>query len=107
MAEKTASVIILALLYLVAGVIVFFNGLIFLLAAAGSAIIIVLGTIILVIACLYIIVGWGLWSMSIWAKNRGIIPPLVGLLAFPVGTILSIILLILWLLFKREITNVL
>lgn len=107
MAEKTASVIILALLYMITGVIIFFNGLIFLLAAAGSGVITVMGILIVVIALLYLLVGWGLWTMKAWAKKQGLVPPILGLIAFPAGTILSVILLILWLLFRREIANVL
>ena len=57
--------------------------------------------IIIIIGVLYIIAGWGLWTMKSWARLVAIILAIISVLNFPIGTILGII--ILWYLFKPEI----
>ena len=98
------SIVILALLYALAGLINIITGPIYLMAA-GLGIIKGLGILIIIIGILYFLLAWGLWTMKSWVKTRGMLPPIIGLLAFPIGTIISIILIILWLLFKQEVTH--
>ena len=57
--------------------------------------------ILIIIGVLYIIAGWGLWTMKSWARLVAIILAIISVLNFPIGTILGII--ILWYLFKPEI----
>ena len=104
MDKKPMSIVILALLYALAGLINIITGPIYLMAA-GLGIIKGLGILIIIIGILYFLLAWGLWTMKSWVKTRGMLPPIIGLLAFPIGTIISIILIILWLLFKQEVTH--
>ena len=60
-----------------------------------------IGIIIIIMGILYIITGWGLWTMKSWARLVAIILAIISVLNFPIGTILGII--ILWYLFKPEI----
>jgi len=106
MTRQPMPIVVLAILYAIAGLINIITGPIYLMAA-GLGIIKGLGIIIIIIGICYFLVSWGLWTMKSWARRWGIIPLIIGLLAFPVGTIISIILLILWLLFKKEISNAL
>ena len=62
------------------------------------------GVIALIVAVLYIITGWGLWTMKSWARIVAIILAIISLLSFPIGTIIGIV--ILWYLFKPEIKEV-
>ena len=59
------------------------------------------GIIAFVLAILYIITGWGLWTLKSWARIVAIILAVISLLSFPIGTIIGIV--ILWYLFKPEI----
>ena len=106
MTRQPSPIVVLAVLYAIAGLINIITGLIYLMAAAGL-VLRGLGIIIIISAIVYFLVSWGLWIMKSWIRRWGIIPPIIGLLAFPVGTIISIILLILWLLFKKEINSAL
>ncbi len=106
MDRQPMSILVLAILYTLAGFINILTGPIYLMAA-GLGIIKGLGIIIIIVGIFYFLVAWGLWTRKTWVRRWGIIPPIIGLLAFPIGTIISIILLILWLLFKQEINNVL
>src|SRR3989338_1063054 len=36
-------------------------------------------------------VGWGLWNFKNWAKITAIVLAVIGLLAFPIGTIVGIV----------------
>ena len=54
-----------------------------------------------VIGIIYFLIAWGLWTLKTWARILAIIFAVIGLFMFPVGTIISIILL--WYLFKPEI----
>jgi hypothetical protein len=104
MNRQSIPILVLVLLYTIAGLINVITGPIYLMAA-GLGIIKGLGIIILIISIFYFLVAWGLWTIKPWVRRWGIIPPIIGLLAFPIGTIISIIILILWLLFKQEIDN--
>jgi hypothetical protein len=59
------------------------------------------GIIIFVLALLYIITGWGLWTLKSWARIVALILAVISLLSFPIGTIIGIV--VLWYLFKPEI----
>ena len=59
------------------------------------------GVIMFILAIIYIVVGWGLWTLKSWARLAAIILAIISLISFPIGTILGII--ILWYLFKPEI----
>ena len=60
-----------------------------------------IGVISFIIGIIYVIVGWGLWTMKSWARLAAIVLAVISLISFPIGTILGII--ILWYLFKPEI----
>jgi len=59
------------------------------------------GAVLIAIGILDIIIGWGLWSLRKWARTVAIVLAVIGLISFPIGTIISIITL--WYLFKPEI----
>lgn len=59
------------------------------------------GVIMFILTIIYIVVGWGLWTLKSWARLAAIILAIISLISFPIGTILGII--ILWYLFKPEI----
>ena len=59
------------------------------------------GIIALLFALLYIITGWGLWTLKSWARIVAMILAVISLLSFPIGTIIGIV--VLWYLFKPEI----
>jgi len=106
MTRQPSPIVVLAVFYAIAGLINIITGSIYLMAAAGL-ILRGLGIIIIISAICYFLVCWGLLTMKPWIRKWGLIFPIIGLLAFPIGTIFSIILLILWLLFKQEIDNAL
>jgi RNA polymerase subunit RPABC4/transcription elongation factor Spt4 len=94
----------LAVLYFIIGVFNVILGLAlaaldvaFFLAGLG----VLFGTILFIIGLLDLVVGWGLWTLQSWARMAAIVLAVIGLLAFPIGTIISII--ILWYLFKPEV----
>ena len=105
MAEKAASITILAVLYGIAGLINILAAPIYWMAAGLGILGKGISIIAIISGILYLFVAWGMWTMKTWVKSRGILPPIIGLLVFPFGTIISIILLILWLVFRREITS--
>lgn len=69
-----------------------------------DSILIVIGLIAFIIGILYLITGWGLWTLKPWARIIAIVLAIISLFNFPVGTIIGII--ILWYLFKPEIKEV-
>ena len=107
MIRQPMPIVVLAILYAIAGLTSIITGPIYLIAAGLGIIIKGLGIIIIIIGICYFLVSWGLWTMKPGIRRWGIITPIIGLLAFPIGTIISIILLILWLLFKQEISSAL
>ncbi|HLC86634.1 MAG TPA: hypothetical protein VJG30_05080 [Candidatus Nanoarchaeia archaeon] len=52
---------------------------------------VLMGIVMLVIAALEAYVGWGLWNFKNWAKITAIVLAVIGLLAFPIGTIVGIV----------------
>jgi hypothetical protein len=59
-----------------------------------------LGFLIVVVGVFDWIVAWGLWTLRSWARIIAIALAIVGLVAFPVGTVFSII--VLWYLLKDD-----
>ncbi len=99
---RPSGVSILAILYFIQGIAWIAGG--FLLGALfvfGSGWVLVCGGIGVVIGIFYFIIGWGLWTLQGWARTVALIFAILGLLNFPIGTLISII--ILWYLFQPEI----
>lgn len=108
--ERPAGITILAILFALNGIIAMGMGAVFgsmgamfgmggIGAMAGLMMIIVACSVI--VGLLYFLVAWGLWTLQSWARIVAIVLGIIGLFNFPVGTIISII--ILWYLFKPEI----
>ncbi|HHF55613.1 MAG TPA: hypothetical protein ENL42_01685 [Thermoplasmatales archaeon] len=103
--ERPGGITILAVLYVIEGLFTLGMGG---LTMAGGSLIPVFGGLVAAIGAIYVIVGlidfaiaYGLWNLKPWARTVAIIFAIIGLLGFPIGTIISII--ILWYLFKPEI----
>jgi len=103
--ERPGGITILAVLYVIEGLFALGMGG---LTMAGGSLIPVFGGLVAAIGAIYVIVGlidfaiaYGLWNLRPWARTVAIIFAIIGLLGFPIGTIISII--ILWYLFKPEI----
>lgn len=54
-----------------------------------------------IVALICFLIAWGLWSAKGWARILAIIFAILGLFNFPIGTIISIVILIY--LFKDEV----
>jgi len=52
-----------------------------------------LGFIILLLAILELIVGWGVLTLQSWARIVGIILAIISLLSIPIGTIIGLVIL--------------
>jgi len=104
---RPSGVTILAVLYWLSAIVAILGGLVYvagmayLLPLAFLALFWIVGGALIVIGILDIVIGWGLWSLRKWARTAAIVLAVVGLISFPIGTIISII--ILWYLFKPEI----
>ena len=59
-------------------------------ASLGALLLIVL----VLVGIISLINAWGLWALKGWARKSAIVAAIVGLFAFPIGTIISIILLL-------------
>jgi len=104
---RPSGVTILAVLYWLSAIIAILGGLAYvagialLLPLGFLAILWVLGVALIVIGVLDILIGWGLWNLKRWARTVAIVLAVIGLISFPIGTVISIITL--WYLFKPEI----
>ena len=108
--EKPGGIVVLAVLYIIEGLFGIAYGAMMIggggmlgfagLGIAGS-LLIGMGAIVLIIGLIDFAVAYGLWNLRSWARTAAIIFAIIGLLGFPIGTIISII--ILWYLFKPEI----
>jgi hypothetical protein len=94
--ERPAGVTLLGVLAVIAGILQIISGLI-LAAITNSGGFIVL---FLIIGIFYFITGWGLLNLKKWSWYIALILALIGLIGFPIGTIISII--VLWYLFKTK-----
>ena len=104
---RPSGVTILAVLYWLSAIVAILGGLAYvagmayLLPLAFLALFWIVGGVLIVIGILDIVIGWGVWSLRKWARTVAIVLAIVGLISFPIGTIISIITL--WYLFKPEI----
>ena len=99
---RPTGVSILAVLYFIDGILTIVSGL--LVASLFSffpALFLICGAVGVVIGLLFFLVGWGLWTLQPWARTAAIILAILGLFNFPIGTVISIIVLIY--LFQPEI----
>ena len=105
--DKPTGIIVLAVLYaieglfgLAAGAAMFGGSSMFNFGMAG-AVLSAVGAVLVIIGLIDLLIAYGLWELKSWARTAAIIFAIIGLLGFPIGTIISII--ILWYLFKPEI----
>ncbi len=108
--EKPAGIVVLAVLYIIEGLVGIATGAVIwggssalgfgFAKGLGAA----LGAIIIIIGLIDFLVGYGLWTLKPWARTVAIVFAVIGLISFPIGTIISII--VLWYLFKPEIKEV-
>lgn len=105
--NRPTSVTILAVLYIIGGVMwigmgaIFYSMGGFMLTAILPSLGILCLAVPMLIALLYFVIAIGLLKGMGWARILAIIFAIIGLLGFPIGTILSIIILIY--LFKDEV----
>jgi hypothetical protein len=62
--------------------------------------VVAIGVVLVVLAAANFVVGWGLRMLRIWARVPAIILAVIGLLGFPIGTLLNAY--VLWLLASRK-----
>lgn len=104
---RPSGVTILAVLYWLSAVaailggLAYVAGLLYFLPSAFLALFWVLGAVLIAIGVLDIVIGWGLWTFKKWARTVAIILAIIGLISFPIGTVISVITL--WYLFRPEI----
>lgn len=114
--ERPGGITILAILYGVYGAVVLLIGLIALFASSaiiGSSyrhILVpaifagffgIVGVLFVLMGIILLIVTWGLWNLKEWAWLIAVVFSVLGLLHFPIGTIINIF--VLWYLFKAEV----
>jgi len=101
--ERPTGITILAILYVLNGLIMLSAPVI--LSAILTAFIPEIGLLcwapVIVIGLLYFGTAYGLWTGKNWARIIAIVLAILGLFNFPIGTIISIIILIY--LFKDEV----
>ncbi|MCD6171160.1 MAG: hypothetical protein J7J36_01905 [Thermoplasmata archaeon] len=105
--EKPTGIVVLSVLYIIEGLIGIAMGAVMwggssalgfgLAKSLGAAI----GAVVIIIGLIDFLIGYGLWTLKPWARMAAIIFAIIGLINFPIGTIISII--VLWYLFKPEI----
>ncbi|MCL5788316.1 MAG: zinc-ribbon domain-containing protein [Candidatus Marsarchaeota archaeon] len=92
--ERPTGVTILAALWVLNALAsllpAFFAGFLFLSVGAFAG---VFGGLFVVLALIDLGIAWGLYSGKGWARLVAIVFAIIGLLAFPVGTVISIIIL--------------
>jgi hypothetical protein len=99
--ERPMGVTILAILYFISGLMWIAGGYlitswfswIFEFAGMGEMGLLCLIPFVLV-ALIYFLVGWGLLALKGWARGFAFILAIIGLLNIPIGTIISIIIII-------------
>ena len=104
---RPSGVTILAVLYwlsaivAVLGGLAYIGGMLYFLPPLFLAFFWVLGSVLIAVGLVDLVIGWGLWNLKKWARTLAIVLAVIGLISFPIGTIISIITL--WYLFKAEI----
>ena len=108
--EKPTGIVVLAVLYIIEGLFGLAGGAMMMGGGAilgmghyhfSAALFSLIGAIVIIIALIDFAIAYGLWKLQPWARTAAIIFAIIGLLGFPIGTVISII--ILWYLFKPEI----
>ncbi|MFO7791793.1 MAG: hypothetical protein R6W73_02280 [Candidatus Saliniplasma sp.] len=104
--ERPTGITILAVLYIIGGLLmlsvpVMMTAIIPMDVPLIADIGIICWAVFGIIALLYFVVAFGLWKGQGWARIVAIILAILGLLNFPIGTIISIVILIY--LFKDEV----
>ncbi|MGM0405981.1 MAG: hypothetical protein ACQEQM_07570 [Thermoplasmatota archaeon] len=104
--ERPTGITILAVLYIIGGLMmlsvpVMFSAMIPFEIPFFAEVGVVCWAVFGILALLYFLVAFGLWKGQGWARMVAIILAIIGLINFPIGTIISIILLIY--LFKDEV----
>lgn len=61
-----------------------------------AGLIAVMGVVFLIVGALYVFVGYGLWKFKNWARITAIVLAVLGLISFPLGTIIGIIVIYLF-----------
>lgn len=94
--ERPTGVTILGVLAVIAGILQILSGILlaFLFDSGGIVV------LFLIIAIFYFITGWGLLNLKKWSWYIALILSIIGLVGFPVGTIISVI--VLWYLWKTR-----
>ena len=106
-AVRPSGIAILAVLYWLSAVIAilgglaYFSGLLYFVPLAFLAQFWIVDGVLIIIGILDIVIGWSLWNLKRWARTVAIVLAIVGLISFPIGTVISIVAL--WYLFKPEI----
>jgi len=104
---RPSGVTILAVLYWLSAIVAILGGLAYVAGVsyfvplAFLTLLWIVGAVLIAIGVLDILIGWGLWSLRKWARTVAIVLAVVGLISFPIGTVISIITL--WYLFKPEV----
>jgi hypothetical protein len=104
-AERPLGVTILALLQIIGGILALFGGIA--LVGVGSIILgpfgAIYGSIVILLALLDLIIGWGLWSMKSWAWMAAIILNIISLImAIPTYDYLSAIIALIIILYLQQ-----
>lgn len=91
-------------LFMLGGVLASFAGLSVIASGAAGAMesvaVLVIGVLLVFVAASSVVVGWGLRMLRIWARVPAIVLAVIGLLGFPIGTLINAY--ILWLLASRK-----
>jgi len=104
---RPSGLTILAVLYWLSAIaailvgLAYVAGITYLVPLAFLSVFWILGAVLIALGILDIMIGWSLWSLKKWARTVAIVLAVVGLISFPIGTVISIVTL--WYLFKPEI----
>lgn len=103
---RPTGVTILAVLYIIGGLLmlsvpVLFTAIVPLEIGLFAEVGVICWAVFGILALVYFVVAYGLWVGQGWARIVAIILAVIGLLNFPIGTIISIVILIY--LFKDEV----
>jgi hypothetical protein len=72
-------------------------------AILGAAATGLIAVVLMILCLIYLAAGYGLWKLRLWGRTTALALALVGLLAFPIGTIAGAILL--WYLLRPEVAE--
>ena len=94
--ERPSGITILGVLAVIAAILQIVSGIILALIFDSGGIVV----LFLIIAIFYFITGWGLLNLKKWSWYVALILSIIGLLGFPIGTVISLI--VLWYLWKTK-----